>query len=156
MDEIPAQSWKYEMRRQMQQIMPKVWLGPYAVAKQRDVLLAAGITHILCLKDVSEDHIVKVAYPQDFQYLCLSLSDGPNACVLPLIAESSKFIAEGLCSGGSVLVYCISGISRSPAVVIAYMMDFGSLTYDQAFQAVVKRRFCINPNEWFKHQLNVC
>lgn len=42
-------------------------------------------------------------------------------------------------------MHCISGISRSPAVVIAYLMRKNNWSYQKALQAVMRIRFCVNP-----------
>lgn len=47
-----------------------------------------------------------------------------------------------------------SGISRSAAVTIAYVMQELSMSYDQAFQYVSDRRCCVHPNLGFMHQLS--
>lgn len=56
------------MRRDMQEIIPGLWLGPYVCSKNRELLKSRGITHILCLRDATEKMIVKCHFPQDFKY----------------------------------------------------------------------------------------
>lgn len=41
------------------------------------------------------------------------------------------------------------GISRSAAVVIAYLVREHGMTYDQAFAFVKSKRACIKPNSGF-------
>lgn len=54
---------------------------------------------------------------------------------------------------GKVLVHGNAGISRSAALVIAYLMETFGVKYRDAFSHVQERRFCINPNVGFVHQL---
>lgn len=56
------------MRREMQEIVPGLWLGPFAMAKKKDLLQDAGITHIICIRDASEAHIVRPFFPNEFVY----------------------------------------------------------------------------------------
>ncbi|THH09107.1 hypothetical protein EW145_g2239, partial [Phellinidium pouzarii] len=63
------------------------------------------------------------------------------------------FIRERLNSGENVLVHCQQGISRSPAIVLAYLMRDRALSYDAALQIVKARRKCIKPNEGFEKTL---
>jgi protein-tyrosine phosphatase len=45
------------------------------------------------------------------------------------------------------------GFSRSPSVIIAYLIRFRGLTFDEALEAVRLQRGCANPNEGFTKQL---
>jgi protein-tyrosine phosphatase len=54
-----------------------------------------------------------------------------------------------------VLVHCMAGISRSSAVIIAYMMRRLSVSLENALAYVKAKRPKINPNEGFIHQLKV-
>ena len=47
--------WSYEMRRDMQQIIPRLFIGPHAITRSREYLTSKGISHILSLRDASED-----------------------------------------------------------------------------------------------------
>lgn len=67
--------------------------------------------------------------------------------------QVSQFIDECLSKNGSVLVHGNAGISRSAALVIAYIMEKQNMTSAQAIRAVQRKRFCIFPNEGFRRQL---
>nr|XP_058943771.1 serine/threonine/tyrosine-interacting protein-like [Pocillopora verrucosa] len=54
---------------------------------------------------------------------------------------------------GKVLLHGNAGISRSAALMIAFIMETYGLNYRDAFHYVQQRRFCINPNEGFVQQL---
>ena len=60
--------WRYEMRRDMQEIIPGLFLGPYVCSKNRDLLKQRGITHILCLRDATEKFIVKCHFREEIEY----------------------------------------------------------------------------------------
>lgn len=58
------------MRREMQEVVPGVFLGPYFVASSSaDALLQAGVTHVVCIRDPREAHIVRPYHPDRFCYL---------------------------------------------------------------------------------------
>ncbi|RUS28022.1 protein-tyrosine phosphatase-like protein, partial [Jimgerdemannia flammicorona] len=145
--------WRYEMRREMQEILPGLFLGPYSVSKQLQLLQSVGITHVLGLLDRSESSILRVHYPDQLSYLSLEVSDSPLQNLIPYFPQAKAFIDNALQQGGKALVYCNGGISRSPAFVVAYVMETLGMDYDQAYQFVQNRRFCMNPNEAFKSQL---
>lgn len=54
MDAIPAPDWRYEMRRQAQEIVPGLFIGPYQSSRSLEELRALGITDILCITDARE------------------------------------------------------------------------------------------------------
>jgi protein-tyrosine phosphatase len=51
------------------------------------------------------------------------------------------------------MVHCKAGMSRSAALVIAYLMIEHKWPYEDAFTYVKKKRHIIAPNEGFVRQL---
>ncbi|KAL1918934.1 uncharacterized protein VTP21DRAFT_2315 [Calcarisporiella thermophila] len=147
----PPLEWRYEMRREMQEILSGLYLGPYTASRNLPLLTQAGITHILCVRDEQEHQLLRPLHPQHFSYLELELSRHRN--MIPVFTTAKQFIDAALHSGGKVLVYCASGISSAPTFVIAYIMETLGLGYEEAFEMVQARRFCMNPCENFKSQL---
>ena len=65
-----------------------------------------------------------------------------------------KFLDNALRSkDNNVLVHCSAGISRSPTLVLAYMMKKNHWTLDEAFDKMRKLRQIIDPNVNFIIQL---
>ncbi|CAG2108204.1 unnamed protein product [Medioppia subpectinata] len=146
--------WEYSMRRQMQQIIPHLWLGPYASAlkAREEDLCRVGITHIICVRQEIESHWIRPNFPNR-HYLTLDIADTPTQNIIHHFPEVTKFIDDCLRQNGSVLVHGNAGISRSAALVIAYVMEKQNLTANQAIRVVQSKRFCIFPNEGFRQQL---
>jgi dual specificity phosphatase 12 len=71
----------------------------------------------------------------------------PNEALISHFTDASKWIHQSLFDGGRVLVYCWAGVSASPAVIIAYLMNSKALNYEQALLVVRKARpqVYINP-----------
>ncbi|KAJ3414277.1 hypothetical protein HDV05_006806 [Chytridiales sp. JEL 0842] len=142
------------MRREMQEIIPNVFLGPYSCARDRDYLKSHGITHLLCVMDKGEKALMKMRFPGEFVYYDIEVSDSPMQNLIPFFSSANAFIKQAVKQeGGRVLVYCNNGLSRSPSVVVAYMMEVEGWECIKAFTHVQHRRFCINPNDGFKLQL---
>lgn len=54
---------------------------------------------------------------------------------------------------GNILVHCSAGISRSPTLVLAYMMKKNHWTLEEAFDKMRKLRQIVDPNVSFIIQL---
>ncbi|XP_063978094.1 serine/threonine/tyrosine-interacting protein-like isoform X2 [Diachasmimorpha longicaudata] len=147
--------WTYTMRRSMQEVIPGLYLGPYSSASRSKLLelRELGITHIICVRQDIEAHFIKPNFPDQFKYLVLNIADVATENIIQHFPTVKKFIDEGLNSQGHVLVHGNAGISRSAALVLAYVMQMYGLSHTRAYALVQQRRFCINPNEGFMTQL---
>ncbi|XP_062350997.1 serine/threonine/tyrosine-interacting protein [Cinclus cinclus] len=150
-----SEDWTYPMRREMQEILPGLFLGPYssAMKSKLPVLQKHGITHVICIRQNIEANFIKPNFQQLFRYLVLDIADNPVENIIRFFPMTKEFIDGSLQSGGKVLVHGNAGISRSAALVIAYIMETFGVKYRDAFTYVQERRFCINPNAGFVHQL---
>lgn len=66
--------------------------------------------------------------------------------------EGIKFIEENS-KKTNVLIHCFAGVSRSGAMVIAYLMKTKKLGFQDALKLAQEKRSVITPNEGFKTQL---
>nr|XP_020666960.1 serine/threonine/tyrosine-interacting protein [Pogona vitticeps] len=145
------------MRREMQEILPGLFLGPYssAMKSKLPILQKHGITHVICIRQNIEANFIKPNFQQLFRYLVLDIADNPIENIIRFFPMTKEFIDGSLQTGGKVLVHGNAGISRSAALVIAYIMETFGVKYRDAFTYVQERRFCINPNAGFVHQLQI-
>eukprot|EP00730_Choanoeca_flexa_P004700 TRINITY_DN11776_c0_g1_i3.p1 TRINITY_DN11776_c0_g1~~TRINITY_DN11776_c0_g1_i3.p1 ORF type:complete len:216 (+),score=23.57 TRINITY_DN11776_c0_g1_i3:1114-1761(+) len=150
-----AADWQHDMRWQMQEIFTNCFLGPYAVARKDKLedLLAAGITHIICIRAPNEAMFLRTNFPDHFKYLTLDLGDGDFDNLLPLIEPFTSFLEQALATGGRVLVHDNVGISQGASLIIAYLMKKHGISYNRAMTYVQNKRFCINPSDSFQSQL---
>lgn len=147
--------WAYTMRREMQEIVPGVFLGPYASAMKTklDYLLSHNISHIVCIRQSIEANFIRPNFTDKVKYLVLDVADSVSENIIRHFPIVKEFVEECHRGCGNVLIHGNAGISRSAALVIAYVMEKYGLTYKQAFRHVQARRFCINPNDGFAQQL---
>jgi dual specificity phosphatase 12 len=82
-----------------------------------------------------------------YQDLLMSL-DGACAWIDPVLEPAG----EPKCG---VLVHCVQGISRSGAVIIAYMMRKRKMSYETALDLARQYRAVIVPNSGFADQLRL-
>mmetsp|Transcript_20766 Transcript_20766/g.42239 ORF Transcript_20766/g.42239 Transcript_20766/m.42239 type:complete len:184 (-) Transcript_20766:82-633(-) len=144
--------WTYEMRREMQEILPNVYLGPYGAAKDLESLQAVGVTHVLIVRSTLERRL-DPKFPQLFQYHVVEVPEGPTENLILYFTECNRNINAALQSGGKILVHCNAGLSRSAAVVVAYVMESLRMPFVDAIQHVQSKRCCIHISEALHNQL---
>ena len=128
-------------------IFDKLFIGGYDFASNLVSLKNEHITHIVCCAD--ELHPF---FPNDFVYLCVNIfPDEPNVIINEL-RKGAKFINDAL-KEGAVLVHCTHGITRSPTVVMAYMIEYLNFTSDDAFEAIRSERPVVS-NTIYRKDLN--
>ncbi|KAF8606906.1 phosphatases II, partial [Ceratobasidium sp. AG-I] len=145
--------WRYEMRRDCQEIIPGLLLGPFQTSKSLPRLQELGVTHIACIRDAKEAFSVRPRFEGQFEYLVLDVEDNEEQNLIRLFPKAKAFIDNAISNGGRVLVHCNGGISLSPSFVIMYVMERFQLVWDEALQMVQNRRYCISPNNGFITQI---
>jgi protein-tyrosine phosphatase len=76
----------------------------------------------------------------------IPLEDDENGGEPEDIVEGARTLHEWLdASGAVVFVHCMAGISRSPTIVIAYLILFKGMGYEEAWNFVANRRGFIRP-----------
>jgi hypothetical protein len=126
------------------QILPDLFLGDRGDASDRDRLQKRGITHIVnCSKELP------CHFEEEFTYLWLRMED-PDPHFAAKVPEFCAFMDEGR-QTGKVMVHCTGGVSRSPAVILAYLCHLeGSLEVAaDRLSKVVQTGI----DEYFLHQL---
>ncbi|XP_052336215.1 tyrosine-protein phosphatase vhp-1-like [Oncorhynchus keta] len=129
-------------------ILPHLYLGAETDVTQ-DCLDARGISYVLSVSRFSP----QPTFLPRSQYLRIPIEDSLRDDLLPHIPEALRFIDGAMSSGGSVVVHCAAGISRSPALAVAYIMYNLGMDLDHAYRFVKERRPSISPNFNFLGQL---
>lgn len=110
----------------------------------------AGISHVL---SITSERDGSVDMPPGLETLSLQAEDSEDHDLTPLFAPVCQFLESTRTMGARALVHCIAGRSRSPALVILYLMRCRRMTLADAFAAVKSRRKVILPNVGFWRQL---
>jgi atypical dual specificity phosphatase len=104
-------------------------------------------------------HVLNCAYVQGqsyehpgITYLNLPLLDESSQVLSPFFASSVEFIRNGS-SVGSVLVHCEQGISRSPSMMLAYLIAELRMDYRGALSLLQKISEKVSPLPNFRIEL---
>ncbi|KAI9147980.1 Dual specificity protein phosphatase MPK-4 [Paramyrothecium foliicola] len=119
-------------------------------ARSVQTLQQHGITHVLSL--TNKKYRPRINEDSGIQQLHLLIEDNPYEDLLIVLDDLCDWIEHAL-SSGKVLVHCLQGISRSGAVIIAYLMRKLYIDYGPALGLAKKARFIIAPNSGFVEQL---
>lgn len=139
----------------------RVFLGDKNAACDTELLARLKITHILTAELIPLPHVVTSHFPH-MAVLHVAIADLSESDLLGELEPCVKFIRTGLKygggsagGGGSVLVHCYHGVSRSAAIVAAYLMRAHKLSLDSALGRVRAHRPCASPNDGFLAQLRL-
>ncbi|XP_012272376.1 dual specificity protein phosphatase 19 [Orussus abietinus] len=132
---------------QVAQILPGLYLGSQDPALSIELLTEFQIHHIL---SIGIDIPIKFG---GIHYHYIDLLDLPECDILEALKKCIKLIHTHRTE--NIFVHCNAGVSRSPAIVISYLMAVEQLDYECAYERVKSTRTCIKPNEGFARQLKL-
>ena len=131
------------------EILPHVLIGNQRDASDREILAKLGVTHIINVTSQLPLHFED----DGITYKRLPASDSGSQNLKQYFKEAIDFIDDVRECNGRVLVHCQAGVSRSPTIVIAYLMARSHKTLAEAFAYVKDRRNIVAPNLNFMGQL---
>ncbi|XP_062307071.1 dual specificity protein phosphatase 26-like [Osmerus eperlanus] len=134
------------------EVWPKLYIGDQSSADNRSELTLHRITHVL---NAAHSRLRGGAETYQGMNITYQGIEGRDCCDYDMSANfqtSADFIYRALSGGGTVLVHCAVGVSRSATLVLAYLMLKQHLTLVEAICAVKDNRGVI-PNRGFLRQL---
>ena len=135
----------------MTHIISNIYLGNLYDADDDDFLNNNKIKHIIRLTE--NDNVL--TYAKTIKAYTFNISDIESEAdrlynLLPKIYNILKNIPKN----ENVLIHCNVGMSRSPTVVIYYIMKMGKINdYDKVLKFVKDKRSIVNPNVGFQKSL---
>ncbi|CAF1408490.1 unnamed protein product [Rotaria magnacalcarata] len=130
---------------------PYLFLGNCISAHDVHRLSRLGIRYVLNV--AKRDVEVCPYYSKDMRTLTIDLRDDDRENIVRAFDQAFSFIDEARRVKSRVLVHCSHGQSRSPAIVIGYLMRTYNISLEQCLIHVVKARPCVIPNDGFLKQL---
>jgi atypical dual specificity phosphatase len=133
-----------------------LYIGSIGSAYNRTKLQEEGITHVICAADSAK------IWGQQFSYLRVSIHDKSEdskalARILPLCFAFIDHVRDRGCGKGKgkgkVLVHCFQGVSRSAAIICAYIMYKRRVGLEAALGLLRRVRPSAQPNAGFMRVL---
>ncbi|UJR31261.1 hypothetical protein I4U23_018761 [Adineta vaga] len=133
----------------MTEILPHIFVGNILDSQNLDRLNQNGITHI-----INSTPDLPCKWEGKYEYIRVDALDLPSQNIRKYFDEVFQFIDTALRDkSNNVLVHCSAGISRSPTLVLAYMIKKYHLKLDEAFNKMRQLRRIVDPNVSFMIQL---
>lgn len=129
-------------------------VGNYAT-KDEDILAERNIQVVISAltEEEYEDYMIA---KQDFpgiEWHRLVIDDDKDERISQYFFDVHGIINNAVQLNKNVIVHCAAGMSRSPSLVIAYLMIENRWRYEEALKFVKKRREIVEPNIGFAKQL---
>jgi atypical dual specificity phosphatase len=136
----------------MEQIRPLLFLGDITDITKEHELQTNKIEQVISLAPEHTDWIVERCQKLKLRFQIFTIHDGdetPPETMKRIMATLLK--AQN--NGEVTLVHCSAGISRSPAIVIAYLMKTEKMSWDAACECVAEKRPVIFPHPNLKRSV---
>ncbi|XP_074839684.1 dual specificity protein phosphatase 12 [Carettochelys insculpta] len=127
-------------------VLPGLFVGGAAAA---GALQAAGVVALLSA-DVEEPPPLP-----GIRTFHIPARDEPGADLLSHLDSCAAFLSAARAGGGAALVRCHAGVSRSVALVTAYLMKTKKLTFEEAYAKIKAIKPDAKMNEGFEWQLKL-
>uniref|UniRef100_A0A452H9P8 Dual specificity protein phosphatase n=1 Tax=Gopherus agassizii TaxID=38772 RepID=A0A452H9P8_9SAUR len=132
------------------QILPHLYLGSARDSANMETLAQLGIRYVL---NVTPNLPNLFEEQGGFRYKQIPISDHWSQNLARFFPEAIAFIDEAVSQNCSILVHCLAGVSRSVTVTVAYLMQRLSLSLNDAYDLVKRKKADISPNFNFMGQL---
>ena len=136
-----------KMEDDISQITNTIYLGNIDAAFNKKKLKQIGIKKILTVMEAFGNHYSS----NKFIHKSIDVEDNYQTNIIRYFKECFLFI-EG---NDKIFVHCAAGMSRSPTIVIAYIMWKNKLSLNKAIKFVKEKRPLISPNDNFMNQLKI-
>nr|XP_003466645.1 dual specificity protein phosphatase 12 isoform X1 [Cavia porcellus] len=137
----------------MLEVRPGLYLGGAAAVADPDQLREAGITAVLTVD--SEPAFQAEAGFEGLRTLFVPALDRPETDLLSHLDRCVAFIGQARAEGRAVLVHCHAGVSRSVAIVTAFVMKTDQMTFEKAYEILQTLKPEAKMNEGFEWQLQL-
>lgn len=135
----------------LREVHTNLFISDMTIYKAVPILRSLNITNVLnLLSDEEDSHVSEVYRMEGISFMHLPMYDRRDFKLNTVLPKAIDYIDRQLTSGHKILVHCAVGISRSPAIVIGYLMVKLGMKFDDALRQIGP---CSQVNEGFVQQL---
>lgn len=129
-------------------------IGNYAT-REKDLLEEMNVKVVISAltEEEYEDYMIAKEDFPDIDWHRFVIDDDQDERISEHFFKVHSIIKEALIDNKNVVVHCAAGMSRSPTLVIAYLMIENRWSFEEAINFVKKRRPIVEPNIGFVKQL---
>ncbi|KAK6333306.1 tyrosine protein phosphatase yvh1 [Orbilia javanica] len=133
----------------------RLYISGMFVLRRTDLLEAANITHIVSVLRGRVDKTLVEQYAKNGRHLHIEVDDDEDENLIEYFQTTNAFIDKAIQEGGSVLVHCAMGISRSATICAAYLIYKKQIPAETAIDILRNSRPIVCPNLAFRKQLDI-
>ena len=146
------------------EIIDNLYLSSVGPATSNNFVTKIGIESILTLLANNELNTSDQQFLSDsnrFTWKWIKIKDGFNPIdnetdnLQNTLNECADFINTQLLNNKKTIVHCAAGMSRSPTMILAYLIKYKSMKLNKAIKLMDNKRPCIGPNRYYKEQLRI-
>jgi serine/threonine/tyrosine-interacting protein len=157
---------RFEYRRNMQQVLPNVFLGPLGVARVNSTLHSNKITLLIPVRTSATARFLQIPLDDNGQSWPAFTVDIQHDQIMGWFYRTYVRVKEEIERGGRVFIYCENGNGLSAAICVALVMDTrlyspvyslvnGRWDYRTAREFVQRKRYSIDIPDWARFSLEV-
>ena len=126
-----------------------------STTKSNDILEERNIKVVISAlsEEEYEDNMIAEQNFPDIEWYKIVIDDDQNEDISKYFYTVHTIISNALSNKKNVIVHCAAGMSRSPTLVIAYLMIENKWRLEEAYNYIKAKRPHISPNIGFIKQL---
>ena len=146
---VNCHTYKFHYYSHPSKILNWMFLGDLKNASNIEEIKILGFKYILnCAAEIKQINI-----PDNIKYCHLDLTDSSLMNITQFFPKAFSFIESARKEKEKILIHCKLGISRSPSIIIGYLIKYMGYNTKSALNFLRTKRSQVYPNQGFISQL---